>query len=102
MANVNYNIKDYFKRYNICLALNVVHYKSYDNLYSLLVFTSSSKNLFINIIIRLLNLIDWKDNNYDSIFVFFDWLLKMVYYQPLKVTINAISLEKVIFNAIVR
>ncbi len=45
---------------------------------------------------------DWKGNNYDSILVIVDRLTKMVYYKPVKVTINASSLAEVIIDMVVR
>ena len=44
---------------------------------------------------------DWKDNNYDSILVIVDRLTKMVYYKPVKVTIDAPELAKVIIDMVV-
>ncbi len=45
---------------------------------------------------------DWKDDSYDSILVIVNRLTKMVYYEPVKVTINAPSLAEVIIDVIVR
>ena len=47
-------------------------------------------------------LTDWKKDSYDSILVIVDWLTKMVYYKPVKVTINALGLVEVIINVVVR
>ena len=47
-------------------------------------------------------LADWKGDSYDLILVIVDQLTKMVYYKPVKVTINAPGLVKVIINVIVR
>ena len=46
--------------------------------------------------------IDWKGDNYDSILVIVDWLTKMVYYELVKVTINAPGLVEVILDMVVR
>ena len=45
---------------------------------------------------------DWKSESYDSILVIVDRLTKMVHYEPVKVTINAPELAKVIFDVIIR
>ena len=45
---------------------------------------------------------DWKGESYDFILVIVDWLTKMVYYEPVKVTIDAPGLAEVIFNVVVR
>ena len=47
-------------------------------------------------------LIDWKRDNYDSIFVIVNWLTKMIYYKLVKVIINVPSLIKIIINIIIR
>ena len=45
---------------------------------------------------------DWKGDSYDSILIIVDWLTKMVYYKPVKVTIDALGLAEVIINVVVR
>ncbi len=45
---------------------------------------------------------NWKGETYDSILVIVDQLTKMVYYEPVKVTIDAPALAKVIIEAVVR
>ena len=45
---------------------------------------------------------DWKGKNYDSILVIVDRLTKMVYYKPVKITINAPGLAEVIIDIVVR
>ncbi len=45
---------------------------------------------------------DWKNDSYDSILVIIDRLTTMVYYEPVKVTIDAPGLAKVIINVVVR
>ena len=46
--------------------------------------------------------IDWKGDSYDSIFVIINRLTKIVYYELVKVTINFLSLAKVIINVVVK
>ena len=45
---------------------------------------------------------DWKGDNYNSIFVIVDWLTKMVHYKLDKVTIDAPGLAQVNINVVVR
>ena len=45
---------------------------------------------------------DWKGDSYDSIFVIVDWVTKIVYYKPVKVTIDAPGLVEIIINVIMR
>ena len=44
---------------------------------------------------------DWKGKSYDSILVIVDRLTKMVYYEPVKVTIDAPGLARVIIDVVV-
>ena len=59
------------------------------------------KDLSIDFVTRLPILANWKGDSYDSILVIVDRLTKMVYYKPVKVTINALGLAKVILNVII-
>ena len=45
---------------------------------------------------------DWKKDNYKLILIIVNWLIKMVYYKLVKVTINAFGLIKEIINMVVR
>ncbi len=45
---------------------------------------------------------NWKGDSYDSILVIVDRLMKKVHYVPVKVTIDAPGLAKVIINVVVR
>ena len=47
-------------------------------------------------------LMDWKRDSYDSIFVIVNRLTKIIYYTPVKVTINTSSLAEIIINMVVR
>ncbi len=47
-------------------------------------------------------LANWKDDSYNSILVIVDRLTKMVYYKPVKVTIDTPGLAKVIIDVVVR
>lgn len=47
-------------------------------------------------------LTNWKSETYDTILVIVDWLTKMVYYEPVKVTINAPGLAKLNIDMVVR
>ena len=60
------------------------------------------KDLSIDFVTGLPILTDWKGDSYDSILVILNWLIKMVHYKPIKVTINALGLAKVIINVVVR
>lgn len=45
--------------------------------------------------------INWKGETYDSILVIIDRLIRMVYYDPVKVTINGPSLPEMIIHMVV-
>ena len=44
---------------------------------------------------------NWNGESYDSILVIIDRLTKMVYYKPVKVTINVLWLAEVILDVVV-
>ncbi len=43
-----------------------------------------------------------KDKTYDSILVIVNWLIKMVHYKPVKVTIDTLTLIEIIIKTIVQ
>ena len=90
------------RRWDVCLTLKAIWHKPYGDLQSLPVPIHRWKNLSIDFVTGLLILMDWKGDSYNSIFVIVDWLTKMVFYKPVKVTIDAPSLTKVIINVVVR
>ena len=45
---------------------------------------------------------DWKGDSYNLILVIVDRLTKMVYYKPIKITINAPGLAEIIIDVVVR
>ena len=45
---------------------------------------------------------DWKNNSYDSIFVIVVYLTKMVYYESVKVIIDAPGLAEVLINVVIQ
>ena len=46
-------------------------------------------------------LTNWKRDSYDSILVIVDRLTKMVYYEPVKITINTLGFAEVIIDVVV-
>lgn len=55
----------------------------------------------MNFITRLPISINWKNKIYDSILVIINRLTKMVYYKPIKITIDVLGLVEIIIEAIV-
>ncbi len=55
----------------------------------------------MDFITGLLISVNWKSDSYDSILVTVDRLTKMVYYKPVKITINVFGLAEVIINVAV-
>ena len=47
-------------------------------------------------------LTDWKEDSYDSNLAIVNWLIKMVYYEPIKVTIDAMGFVEIIIDMILR
>ena len=55
----------------------------------------------MNFIIGFSIITNWKGNSYNPILVIVDWLTKLIYYEPIKITINISGLAKVIINIVV-
>lgn len=82
----------------MCLAFKAICYKPYGDLQSLPIPIHYWKNLLIDFVMGLLLSTNQKSDNYNAILVIVVYMIKMVYYKPVKVIINAIGLAKVIFN----
>ena len=96
------DVKDYVKGCDVCLASKAVRHKHYGNLQSLSISTHRWKDLLMDFVMGLPILTDWKGDSYNSILVIVDRLTKIVHYEPVKVTINALGLAEVIINVVVK
>ena len=96
------NVEAYVKVCNVCLALKAVRHKPYGNLQTLPVPTHRWKNLSMDFVTGLPVSTDWKGESYDFILVIVDRLTKIVYYEPVKVTIDAPELVEVILDVVVQ
>ncbi len=96
------DVEVYVKGCDVCLASKAVRHKPYGDLQSLPVPTHRWKDLSMDFVTGLPISADWKGDSYDSILVIVDRLTKIVYYKPVKVTINAPGLAEVIINVVVR
>ena len=96
------DVEDYVRGCNVCLASKTVRHKPYGDLQSLPIPTHRWKDLSMDFVTGLPVSTDWKGDSYDSILVIVDRLTKMVYYEPVKVTIDAPSLAEVIIDVVVR
>ena len=90
------------KGYDVCLALKAVKHKPYGDLLLLPMSIHHWKDLSIDFITRLPVSTNWKGKTYNSILVIVDQLTKMIYYKPVKITINAFSFIKVIIDVVLR
>ena len=95
------DIGAYVKSFDVYLGSKAVRYKSYSNLQSLPVPTHWWKDFLIDFT-RLPISTDWKSNSYDSILAIIDWLTKIVHYELVKITINALELAEVILDMVVQ
>ena len=95
-------IEAYVKACDGCLASKAVRHKPYGNLQLLAVPTQRWKDFSIDFVTGLPVSTNWKGETYDFIQVIVDRLTKMVYYKPVKVTIDAPSLAEVIIDVVVR
>lgn len=55
----------------------------------------------MDFITGLLSSANWKDNSYNLIIVIIDTLTKIVYYEPIKITIIILGLAEVIINVVI-
>ena len=94
--------KNYFRGCDICLTSKAVRHKPYGDLWSLLVLTYRWKDLLMDFVTDLPLSADWKGNSYDLILVIVNRLTKMVHYEPVKVTIDALGLGEVITDVVVQ
>ena len=95
------NVEAYVKGCNVCLGLKAVRHKPYSDLQSLPVPTHRWKDLSMDFVTGLPISTDWKGESDDSILVIVDRLMKMVHYEPVKVTIDAPGLAEVIIDVVV-
>ena len=98
---LKHNVKAYVKGYNVCLASKTIKHKPYGDLQSLPVPTHCWKDLLMDFVTGLPLSTNWKEDSYDSILVIVNWPTKMVYYKPVKITINALGLAEVIIDMVV-
>ncbi len=96
------DIEAYVTSCDVCLASKAVRHKPYGDLQSLPVPTYWWKDLSIDFVTGLPVSTNWKDDTYNSILVIVNWLTKMVHYEPVKVTINILSLTDIILDVVVR
>ena len=96
------DVKNYIRGCDVYLASKAIRHKPYGDLQSLPVPTHRWKELSIDFVIGLPLSADRMGNNYNSILVIVDRLTKMVHYEPVKVTIDALRLAEVIIDVVVR
>lgn len=90
------------KGYNIYVALKVVHHKVYENLKSLLISTNCYKDLLIDLMISLLLLMNWKVHSYEVILVIVYYVIKMIYYKPVKIILDIAGIVEIMINIVVK
>ena len=98
---LRHNIEAYVKGSDVCLVSKMVKHKLYGNLQSLPVSTHQWKDLLMKFVTGFLISTNKKRGRYDFILVIVDQLTKMIHYEPVKITINALSLVELIINVVV-
>ena len=101
MPELCQDVEAYVKGYDVCLSSKAVKHKFYGNLQSLPVPTYCWKDLSMDFITGLPISTDWKGDSYNSLLVIVNGLTKMVYYEPVQVTIDMPGLAKVILDDVV-
>ena len=95
------DVESYVQGCDIGLALKAIKHKPYGDLQFLPILTHRWKDLSMDFMTGLPLSSDWKSDSYNSILVIVDRLTKMVYYKPVKVTIDAPKLVKVILDVVI-
>ena len=95
------DVESYVRGCDVCLASKAVRHKPYGDLQSLPIPTHRWKDLSMDFVTGLPLSSDWKGDSYNSILVIVDRLTKMVHYKPVKVTIDAPGLAKIIIDVVV-
>ena len=98
---LRYNVEVYVKDCDVYLASKTVKHKSYGDVQFLPISTHLWKDLSMHFITGLPISTNWKGNSYNFILVIVDQLTKMVYYELVKITINAPGRAKVIINIVI-
>ena len=98
---LRHDVEAYVKGCDVCLTSKAVTNKPYSDLQSLPVPTHRWKDLLLDFVTGLPISTDWKGNSYNFILVIVDRLTKMVYYEPVKITINAPGFAEVIIIVVV-
>ncbi len=96
------DVEAYITGCDVCLTSKLVRHKPYGDLQSLPAPTHWWKDLSMDFVIGLSVSTHWKSGTYDSILVVVDRLTKMIYYELVKVTIDAPALTEIIIKAVVR
>lgn len=96
------DVEAYMTSYNIYFVLKAVRHKQYSDLEFFLIPSNRYKDLFIDFVTELLIFTNWKVETFNSIFVIIDRLINIVYYKPIKVTIDAPGLAKMMINTLVQ
>ena len=96
-----HNVKAYLKGCDVCLASKTVRHKLYGDLQFWPISMHQWKDLSIDFVTGLPISINWKRDSYNSILVIVNWLTKMVYDKPVKITIDIPGFAKVIVDVVV-
>ncbi len=96
------DVKAYINGCDVCLASKAVCHKLYRNLQLLPVATDRKKDPSIDFVTGPPISANWKGDSYNSILVIVDRFTKIVYYNPVKDTINVSGLAQVIIHVVVR
>ena len=102
LPSLQHDIDAYVKDCDVCFESKAMRHKPYGNLQSLLVPIYPWKDLSMDFVTGSPISTNWKGDSYDSILVIVDRLTKIVYYEPVKITINTPGLAEVIIAVVVR
>ena len=99
---LRHDVEAYVTGCDVCLASKAVRHKPYGDLQSPTIPTHRWKDLSMDFVMGLPVSTNWKGDTYDSILVIIDRLMKMIHYEPVKVTIDSPGLAEVILDVVVQ
>lgn len=96
------DVERYVQGDDICMSNKAQRHKPYGSLQSLPIPTDKWKHLSMDFVMGLPKSKDWREVEYDSIFVIIDRLTKMVYNKPVFTILDTEQLAEVLIEAVIR
>ena len=96
------DVEKYVQGWDICMSSKVQRYKLYGSIQASPVSSQKWKDIRIYFVTGIPKSKDWRVVEYDSIFFIIDWLTKMIYYEPLLITLTIEQLAKALIEEVIK